>query len=324
MDDLDELERELGTSLRLALGRAAAAITDERRPEPPSVDRYRPAPATEVTVIDFVPAPHDVVRHPRWLVTAAVAAAIALVLGSLFVWAATDDAAETVPAGPDVTSTTVSTILTGDASTVIGHWSRPHVGWVLLYGDGRVIWSQDLGFAIDPLGVPGVPYERRLSAQGLELLRSGQFQLSGVIGRGTSAVPDSVWTGPRAKPYEATTYAICSAVPNPITGTPALLADAEVMARLPASAQAILGGAAQATSSPFSPLDDQSPAPGGCPEVTRDQANALVAILNDPAVGSGTVVYDSSARDPALIVFNDVWLQFAPVLPDGHWVATGG
>jgi WD40 repeat protein len=124
--DLDALERELGPSLRVALRRAAAEITEEHQPRAPWLSRNGPAASgarfddaagnlevlepegSEVMIVDFEPAPDKRAGRRRWLVIAAAAAALVLIAGSMLVWAATNDDEKRAPAGPVRTPTTVA------------------------------------------------------------------------------------------------------------------------------------------------------------------------------------------------------------------------
>jgi hypothetical protein len=127
-DDLDALERELGPSLRVALRRAAAEITEEQLSQAPWLSRNGPGAAGArfddaardlevlepegfevMMAVDFEPTPEQRWGVRRSLVVAAAAAALALIAGSVLVWSAVDDDVDTrVPAGTSSTSSTVS------------------------------------------------------------------------------------------------------------------------------------------------------------------------------------------------------------------------
>ena len=124
-DDLDDLERELGPSLRVALRRAAARITDEPPLEARSLNRLA-SEAPEVPIDDGAPllrateetSTRGVVDVPRtrrdelgrrWrLAAAAVVAALLLFAGAVLVTGSGDNKIRTrVPAGPGTGTTSV-------------------------------------------------------------------------------------------------------------------------------------------------------------------------------------------------------------------------
>jgi hypothetical protein len=145
MDDLDELERELGPSLRLALRRAAAEIAEEHPPEALSLGRSGPATpgawfddaardldvleagcgdamvvdlesrvddwqSSETPLADLAPEPERGPRTTtrRWLVVAA-AATIIVIVAAVLVYRSGDDTTDIVPTGPGPTVTTPTT-----------------------------------------------------------------------------------------------------------------------------------------------------------------------------------------------------------------------
>jgi hypothetical protein len=197
-DELDELERELGASLRLGLRRAAAEITEEHRPHAPALRANGPPtpgtrfddadleplepPGIDATVMSLEPTPDKRAGRGRWLVAAAAAAAAALIVGAaVIVRTVSDDGVEVIaPAGPAATTNpppsppplpdglkglppagaTPSTPATGQLLATL-----PIPIWV--YEDGRVIsarWTTHddwTGFL-----------EQRLTPEGVELVRA--------------------------------------------------------------------------------------------------------------------------------------------------------
>lgn len=79
-----------------------------------------------------------------------------------------------------------------------------HPGYhVRVYADGRVIWirqtgSSDTGWL-----------ERRLTPEGLTLLRSGAVRLGGQFDDPGSKLPASAWVDLEAEPYVPSRYAVC-------------------------------------------------------------------------------------------------------------------
>jgi hypothetical protein len=180
-DDLEELERDVGPSVRVALRRAAATVADDA----PGHDLRR----ADVPVIDLDPVSQARSGPARWRFATAAVAALVLVVGGVLVWVATnDDAATPAPAGPGPTSTTTSpsprgeallppegtpsTPVTGELVASIAFWGPNIVnapGWadtsLNLFADGRLI-------RLPTLGVPGEMGEQRLTPEGVERVRA--------------------------------------------------------------------------------------------------------------------------------------------------------
>jgi hypothetical protein len=212
-DHLDDLERELGPSLRVALQRAAEGITGE--PETYALSgNGAEADGLDVSVVDVEPARDQRTGRRRWIVMAAAAAAVALIIGSVLAWTATnDDAQRNPPAGPVPTSTTVpaipgsgllppegvppSTPESGElvAAIAFGAFRSDGPGWsgvsINVYADGRLIW-------LPVSGVPRSGYmrgdiaEMRLTAQGVERIRQ-EFLSIGVFGPGQQPGEAGIW-----------------------------------------------------------------------------------------------------------------------------------
>jgi hypothetical protein len=120
-------------------------------------------------------------------------------------------------------------------------------GFVFVYADGRVISYGGVGNS----GRDGI-YERRLTPEGVKLVRSGavkaeRFQLS------SNPVPADAWEDPEARPYVPARYAICGLDPARV-GT------------LPPRAEALLRGKARHDT---------------CFKATTEEAHALDDILSD-------------------------------------------
>jgi hypothetical protein len=142
-------------------------------------------------------------------------------------------------------------------------------GYVYVYADGRVISYGGVGNS----GREGI-YERRLTPEGVELVRSGavkaeRFQLS------SNPVPADAWEDPEARPYVPARYAICYWMQR--GGD--FVSPSTVLRFFPAQAREILAGKDH-TYQP-SPADQD---PLECSEVTTDAARALDNILRDARV----------------------------------------
>lgn len=194
-DDLEELERELGPSLQLALRRAAGGITDERpRTAPRLSGTGTAAPATgwddaatEAIALGDYPTQVQRPGHRRRLVLAAAAAALLLVAGGALVRVATDDSPDGVsPAGPNPAPTTSPAPPPSEQYVVPPEGaapSSPETGALLsdlpaipvfVYEDGRVIWPDSIPASeVSPQPGDGWDwFERRLTPVGLDLVRA--------------------------------------------------------------------------------------------------------------------------------------------------------
>jgi hypothetical protein len=142
-------------------------------------------------------------------------------------------------------------------------------GYVFVYADGRVISYGGVGNS----GRDGI-YERRLTPEGVELVRSGavkaeRFQLS------SNPVPADAWEEPEARPYVPSRYAVCYWMER--GGD--FVSPSTVLRFFPAQAREILAGKDHTY---LTSLVDQAPLE--CSEVTTDEARALDNILRDVRV----------------------------------------
>jgi hypothetical protein len=155
---------------------------------------------------------------------------------------------------------------TPEEGELVAHYGGPQsAGFVFVYADGRVISSGGVGNS----GRAGI-YERRLTPEGVELVRSGavkaeRFQLS------SNPVPADAWEDPEARPYVPARYAICYWMEQ--GGD--YVSPSTVLRFFPAQAREILAGKDNSY---------QSPVDLECSEVTTEEARALNNILRDVRV----------------------------------------
>jgi hypothetical protein len=108
-DDLDQLEREFGPSLRLALRHIAAEITDDRPTSsfgpngdgPDYLDQLSRR-STTVTMIDTEPSSTGPVTRHRWPILAVAAAFVAIVVGGVVFVIRDDSSDPEIPAATTV------------------------------------------------------------------------------------------------------------------------------------------------------------------------------------------------------------------------------
>jgi hypothetical protein len=166
----------------------------------------------------------------------------------------------------------------------------PFPEYVRVYADGRVLSTHDFeDFTFT---------ERRLSPEGVELVRSGAVKAKDVL---YDDVPSHVWEDREGKPYVPARYGACFwSVDIPL--------DVEaVLNLLPASAQALLRG-----SDPARNLR--------CLEVTPEQARSLEEILSEALSSRG----DLSPWQGEVGAWwlrhgnGDQSISLRPLFPDGH------
>lgn len=76
--------------------------------------------------------------------------------------------------------------------------------WVFVYADGRVIsWVNRAG------GISEQVIERRLTPEGVELVRSGILQARDLLGP-TNEVPTDAWEDPKARAFVPSRYSVCA------------------------------------------------------------------------------------------------------------------
>jgi hypothetical protein len=104
-----------------------------------------------------------------------------------------------------------------DGASIVAAWSRLRVGWIYVYGDGRVVLRHDNGRLIGSDGsVSFGVIQRRLSPLGLHLVRSGMVSFAAVMGQ-PDDVDSGFWSPSVPALYQPSRYALClvNTAPNP-------------------------------------------------------------------------------------------------------------
>ena len=176
---------------------------------------------------------------------------------------------------------------------------------IQVYADGRVIWSQQIGFTGDSRTASTTGWlERRLTPEGVDLVRSGAIRLEDLDP--PSHVPASVWEDLEVKPYVPSRYVVCAA------------SSQETMRLLPQRNRDLLRGhtdklAVNVGGAIFSRLRGKG---WRVPEMTMEEVRALDKIFLEVGFersGSASgLVYDIKARDVSSI-------QVIPLLPGGEF-----
>jgi hypothetical protein len=179
------------------------------------------------------------------------------------------------------------------------------MGWVIVYNDGRVIVENETE-----------PIERRLTAAGLDLVRSGVEPMELLFP--TSSLPTDLWADSTDRPYKPSRYAARPDGPG--------IAAAPARARLPAAAQALLRGREHT----YANVDvvsrpDSGPFPvAECSELSPDEAAVLVGILHDAGFSDFEQLRTTIMTCGGLGPSKDVSICVNAVLPHGSWVLWGG
>jgi hypothetical protein len=280
---------------------------------------------------------------------AAAAAVLALVATSVIVvfgrpeppQSLSPEPPRTLPIAPDPDD--AASIVAKYGGGVRGSWARPR-GWVVVYGDGRVITSEMA--------------ERRLTAKGLDLVRSGAIQPRALLSLQDrmwhctpncveiTRDPAEVWADAELKPYVASRYAACLGNPDGFLGSRPGHAT-EMVGRLPAAARPLLRGEELRAYSNdlFSPSDlglDPWPPdpPDECFEVSTEKAIVLFKTLRRAGFAFGWVIGDhdegirpappppwaGAVRGPCGAVEQPATIEvcFMPLLPHGQWYEMSG
>lgn len=196
---------------------------------------------------------------------------------------------------------------------------------VYVYADGRLIWERsELGvgwpagkdFPEGPSGYTTGLVERRLTPEGVELLRSRTVPLEGQHSLPASQLPAPAWEDAEFGSYVPATFAVCFWPDGNATR-------ADAIDQLPARAQDLLRGRERTFEA--GPADE--PFTLSCFEVTTDQARALGRIFGR----------DARFRQDRLGVRDEPWYRFShgdgaartniafePILPHGEIVLEGG
>jgi hypothetical protein len=233
-----------------------------------------------------------------------------------------------------------------DPATIVAKFGEVHVGWVVVYGDGRVIKMFD---------DTGELFEQRLTAKGLDLVRSGAIQPRALLSLQDrmwhctpncveiTRAPGEVWADAELKPYVPSRYAACLDPGNPDAFLGSRPSHAtEMVGRLPAAARPLLRGEELRAygNDLFSPsdlgLDPWPPAPPEeCFELNTEKAIVLFKTLRQAGFAFGWVIGDhdegirpappppwaGEVRGPCGGIVQPAAMEvcFRPLLPHGQW-----
>ncbi|MGW4928058.1 hypothetical protein ACWEOH_02820 [Agromyces sp. NPDC004153] len=205
---------------------------------------------------------------------------------------------------------------------IIDAWAALHQGWVLVYADGRVLRYSDSGTTLYGERTRDLLLERRLSADGLARLGTGELSAAdfGVVL--PALMPDDVWADPAFRPYVPSAFAVCAWEGG--DGPRGWMNVAGVLDDLPGAAQSILRGterefagyAFDAFQVPYELLG-----PVTCFGVSPEAAAVVVGMSEHPS--------DRYRAEGDLLDFTSrhgesISLVILPVMPHGQFVIWGG
>jgi hypothetical protein len=191
---------------------------------------------------------------------------------------------------------------------LLAKYGKVHVGWVLVYPDGRVLSYPDHG----PVN------ERRLTPSGVTAVRAGSLGLYDLLYPSPS--PAGVWIDSEGHEYRPPAYAVClwsrSNQPGELRALPAAARDI-LSAASPARAGHVV---AESREVPSDASPQEAPSAWQCLRVGRADLVALegtAARVNRWPSGDEIVF----ARSPD---GSRVMASVQPMMPHGRWIAWGG
>lgn len=186
----------------------------------------------------------------------------------------------------------------------------PFEGSVQLYADGRLIWYMFYDSAAGHNGSSTGFLEQRLTAEGVELVRTHDNLLEKDPLELRNWLPETAWEDSQLRPYIPAEYAICFTPGGggvyPMPGPPI---DRSIWSLLPASAQEVL-------------RDRETVAPDNdrwdCVALPTDDARALDRALTTAGLEQIQQEYVLAYElDTPGFVPSVVWIYFEPRFPDG-------
>lgn len=199
---------------------------------------------------------------------------------------------------------------------VVARFAKIHVGLVLVYADGRVIWMK---------AATGSLYEQHLTREGVDLVLSGAIEPTTFL-EGWHEVPDlppGAWADPTIRPYVPARYAACFESYSDLR----VVDPAGFVDRLPPAARDIFQGKERTFDREETPDGPANAAytPARCFEVTTAEALAVAESLSEAGFepeGPNREVW-AMGRDPSGSG-EQIMLIFTPLLPHGMWIFWAG
>jgi hypothetical protein len=185
---------------------------------------------------------------------------------------------------------------------LVAKWGLIHVGWVLVYADGRALSYPDHDSVV----------ERRLTPSAVAAVREGSLEPRALLSASTA--PAGVWIDSEGHEYRPTAYAACLWAGSNQAGR---------VRSLPAAARQVMRGA------PPAPVDHAGIDSEAASEVARTwnclriDTGELAALERAAARvdrwASGTDIVFARGTDGSRVT-----AQLWPILPHGRWMVWGG
>jgi hypothetical protein len=277
-------------------------------PDPPPVEEHELDPGSAGDDPEALIEEARQRARRRRLKYAAATAVLALIGVSLMTVVGRPDPSQSASSGSPAPAGPLDQ---DDAAAIVAKYGAFHVGFVFVYADGRVISMPDLGAYWPPTagykpgtGAPRL-FERRLTAAGVDLVRSGAVQPAVFLDR-PSLLPAGIWADPEFKTYEPSRYAICLG-DGGWTDDPTRL-----IGRLPAAAQTVLRGKERTYLAPRLEFPPDNATPFTCFEVSTEA-------LRETLIGAGATMESAQLPpDPDYVhLFGSVGAWVTPILPHG-------
>lgn len=200
----------------------------------------------------------------------------------------------------------------------VASWAEVHTGWVMIFGDGRVLVSHDTG----PIR------ERRLSPAGLGLVQSGEVTALDVR---SNTFDSEWWAVARYTEYVAAEYAACPRGEPQPDGT--WISASAALVRLPNAVRAVVQGS-QKTIHGF---EFDTFLPSGTVAPPADWRRGILCFALSPAQASAITLI-SDERSAEIVAPGEEWgsvtfmpdggepmeMVLIPMLPDGRVLLWGG
>ena len=189
------------------------------------------------------------------------------------------------------------------SARLVASWGLIHVGWVLVYDDGRVLSYPDHSPVL----------ERRLTPSGIAAVRAGSLELHSLMSRVTA--PAGSWVDSEGHEYRPSAYAACLWAGSNHAGEVRELPAAarEVLSDAPPAPVGHAGAHSRRAASDVTSL-------WNCLRVDRTELAALErgAVRVDHWRSGDDIVF-ARTTDGARVTAH-LW----PIMPHGRWILWGG
>lgn len=205
---------------------------------------------------------------------------------------------------------------------LVDSWAALHQGWVMVFADGRVLRYANAGSTLYGEQTRDLLVERRLSADGLARVRTGDVSAAdfGVVL--PALMPDDVWADAAFRPYVPSAYAVCAWQGG--RGPRGWMNVAGVLHDLPGAMQSIVRGTEREYAGyafDAFQVPEELLGPVTCFGVSPQAAAVVVGMSERPS--------DRYRSEGDLLTFTSrhgepITLVILPVMPHGQFAIWGG